>query len=46
MKRALNAVLQRFPKLQRAGQPEPQQFDLFNGLATLPVRIGAEPQNH
>jgi cytochrome P450 len=40
MKRALQAVLQRFPNLQRAGQPEPQQFDLFNGLATLPVRIG------
>jgi cytochrome P450 len=40
MKRALQAVLQRFPNLQRAGEPEPQQFDLFNGLATLPVRIG------
>jgi cytochrome P450 len=40
MKRALQAILQRFPNLQRAGQPEPQQFDLFNGLATLPVRIG------
>ena len=39
MKRALQAVLQRFPNLRRAGQPEPQQFDLFNGLATLPVRI-------
>ena len=41
MKRALQAVLQRFPDLQRAGQPEPQQFDLFNGLATFPVRIGS-----
>jgi cytochrome P450 len=40
MKRALQAVLERFPDLTRAGQPEPQQFDLFNGLATLPVRIG------
>jgi cytochrome P450 len=40
MKRALQAVLQRFPDLERAGQPQPQQFDLFNGLAALPVRIG------
>jgi len=39
-KRALQAVIQRFPHLQRAGDPEPQRFDLFNGLATLPVRIG------
>jgi cytochrome P450 len=39
MKRALEAVLRRFPTLQRAGHPEPQRFDLFNGLATLPVRI-------
>lgn len=36
-KRALQAVLQRFPDLELAGRPEPQQFDLFNGLATLPV---------
>jgi cytochrome P450 len=40
MKRALQAVLQRFPNLELAGHPEPQRFDLFNGLATLPVRIG------
>lgn len=44
MKRALEAVMKRFPHLQRAGYPEPQQFDLFNGLATLPVRIGGAAQ--
>lgn len=43
MKRALQAVLERFPDLELAGAPAPQQFDLFNGLASLPVRFRACP---
>jgi len=39
MKRALEAVLRRMPDLQLDGKPAPQEFDLFNGLANLPVRI-------
>jgi cytochrome P450 len=37
-KRALEGVLRRFPDLQSNGTPIPQDMELFNGLASLPVR--------
>ena len=37
-KRALEGVLRRFPDLELAGTPVPQDMELFHGLATLPVR--------
>jgi cytochrome P450 len=40
-KRALEAVLRRFPDLELAGDPIPQEMELFSGLASLPVRSRA-----
>jgi cytochrome P450 len=37
-KRALEGVLRRFPDLELAGTPIPQDMELFHGLASLPVR--------
>jgi len=37
-KRALEGVLRRFPDLELNGTPIPQDMELFNGLASLPVR--------
>jgi cytochrome P450 len=37
-KRALEGVLRRFPDLELAGDPIPQEMELFSGLASLPVR--------
>ena len=37
-KRALEGVLRRFPDLELAGDPIPQEMELFSGLAQLPVR--------
>jgi cytochrome P450 len=39
MRRALEALMRRFPDIQLNGSPGPQEFDLFNGLASLPVKI-------
>jgi hypothetical protein len=40
-KRALEGVLRRFPDLELAGDPIPQEMELFSGLASLPVRSRA-----
>jgi cytochrome P450 len=40
-KRALEGVLRRFPDLELAGDPIPQEMELFSGLASLPVRSPA-----
>ena len=40
-KRALEALLRRFPDLELAGDAIPQEMELFSGLASLPVRVGA-----
>ena len=37
-KRALEGILRRFPDLELAGDPIPQEMELFSGLASLPVR--------
>jgi len=37
-KRALEALLRRFPDLELAGDAIPQEMELFSGLASLPVR--------
>jgi cytochrome P450 len=37
-KRALEGILRRFPDLESAGDPIPQEMELFSGLAHLPVR--------
>ena len=37
-KRAIEGVLRRFPDLELNGTPIPQDMELFNGLASLPVR--------
>jgi hypothetical protein len=37
-KRALEGILRRFPDLELAGTPLPQEMELFSGLASLPVR--------
>ena len=37
-KRAIEGVLRRFPDLELAGDPVPQEMELFSGLASLPVR--------
>ncbi|HEX7242292.1 MAG TPA: hypothetical protein VF263_18540 [Longimicrobiaceae bacterium] len=37
-KRALEGVLRRFPDLEIAGVPIPQEMEMFSGLASLPVR--------
>lgn len=36
-KRALEGILRRFPDLNLAGTPIPQEMELFSGLASLPV---------
>ena len=38
-KRALEQVLRRFPDLEPAGDPIPQEMELFSGLASLPVAV-------
>jgi cytochrome P450 len=40
-KRALEGLLRRFPDLELAGDPIPQEMELFSGLASLPVRSRA-----
>ena len=42
-KRALEGLLRRFPDLELAGDPIPQEMELFSGLASLPVRSRAGP---
>ena len=45
-KRAIEGILRRFPDLELAGDPMPQEMELFSGLASLPVRsrlAGAAP---
>lgn len=37
-KRAIEGILRRFPDLELAGDPIPQEMELFSGLASLPVR--------
>jgi cytochrome P450 len=37
-KRAIEGILRRFPDLELAGDPIPQEMELFSGLAHLPVR--------
>jgi cytochrome P450 len=37
-KRALEGLLRRFPDLELAGDPIPQEMELFSGLASLPVQ--------
>jgi cytochrome P450 len=37
-KRAIEGILRRFPDLELAGDPIPQEMELFSGLARLPVR--------
>ena len=37
-KRAIEGILRRFPHLELAGDPIPQEMELFSGLASLPVR--------
>jgi cytochrome P450 len=37
-KRAIEGILRRFPDLELAGDPMPQEMELFSGLASLPVR--------
>jgi cytochrome P450 len=39
-KRALEGVLRRFPDLELAGDPIPQEMEMFSGLASLPVKTG------
>jgi cytochrome P450 len=38
-KRAIEGVVRRFPNLALAGDPVPQEMELFSGLASLPVRV-------
>ncbi|HEY2163190.1 MAG TPA: hypothetical protein VGH04_04330, partial [Gemmatimonadaceae bacterium] len=40
-KRAIEGILRRFPDLELAGDPIPQEMELFSGLASLPVRSRA-----
>jgi cytochrome P450 len=40
-KRAIEGILRRFPDLELAGDPIPQEMELFSGLACLPVRSRA-----
>lgn len=40
-KRAIEGILRRFPDLELAGDPIPQEMELFSGLASLPVRSNA-----
>ena len=40
-KRAFEGILRRFPDLELAGDPIPQEMELFSGLAHLPVRSPA-----
>lgn len=37
-KRALEGLLRHFPDLELAGDPIPQEMELFSGLSSLPVR--------
>jgi cytochrome P450 len=37
-KRAIEGILRRFPDLELAGDPIPQEMELFSGLSSLPVR--------
>jgi len=37
-KRAIEGIVRAFPDLELAGDPIPQEMELFSGLATLPVR--------
>ena len=37
-KRAIEGVLRRFPDLELAGDPIPQEMELLSGLSSLPVR--------
>ncbi len=37
-KRAIEGIVRRFPDLELAGDPIPQEMELFSGLASLPVR--------
>ncbi len=36
-KRAIEGILRRFPDLELAGDPIPQEMELFSGLSSLPV---------